>query len=116
MGAKQDPHWLVLPVWTLFLLVGAAQRCPAQSTSDPELYGYEVVAEYPHDPYAFTQGTARLFWPSVSHRIASKAVLRSQAWSMIRCALEAEILLARLSSGSQQVHTVQHLQHIAISY
>lgn len=54
-----DPQWTVLPLWTLFLLVGAAQRCPAQDTDAPELYGYEVVAEYPHDPEAFTQGTVR---------------------------------------------------------
>lgn len=60
MRCKRDPQWLVLPLWTVFLLFGSAQRCPAQSTNDPQLYGYEVVAEYPHDPYAFTQGADTL--------------------------------------------------------
>eukprot|EP00879_Flechtneria_rotunda_P020820 GHRR01021918.1.p1 GENE.GHRR01021918.1~~GHRR01021918.1.p1 ORF type:complete len:259 (+),score=42.76 GHRR01021918.1:662-1438(+) len=45
----------VLSLWTAFLLVVACQQCPAQSAG-PELYGYKVVAEYPHDPNAFTQG------------------------------------------------------------
>ncbi|KAF8068414.1 hypothetical protein HT031_002103 [Scenedesmus sp. PABB004] len=35
----------------------ACQNCPSSAQSDGlELYGYEVVAEYPHDARAFTQG------------------------------------------------------------
>eukprot|EP00882_Tetradesmus_deserticola_P009255 GHRQ01009765.1.p1 GENE.GHRQ01009765.1~~GHRQ01009765.1.p1 ORF type:complete len:308 (+),score=81.53 GHRQ01009765.1:87-1010(+) len=47
-------------VWTAFLLLGSCQHCPAQSTEQqqhlPDFFGYEVVAEYAHDPSAFTQG------------------------------------------------------------
>jgi glutamine cyclotransferase len=36
-------------------LIAAAQRDARRS---PELWGVEVIAAYPHDPYAFTQGLA----------------------------------------------------------
>jgi glutamine cyclotransferase len=50
--------WASILVWTAFLLFGSCQHCPAQGTQQlPAFYGYEVVAEYAHDPLAFTQGT-----------------------------------------------------------
>jgi hypothetical protein len=58
---------LTRPLWLLFLLIstrkcgGAKQReeCRALAAGQPDLYTFEVVAEYPHDPDAFTQGAGR---------------------------------------------------------
>lgn len=49
--------YVLLPVWTALIIAAACQTCPAKG-SEPELYTYEVVAEYPHDSRAFTQGAA----------------------------------------------------------
>ena len=51
----------MLPVaWALLgVLVCCAQQCETAVRGEPQLYTYEVVAEYPHDPHAFTQGAAR---------------------------------------------------------
>ncbi len=37
----------------------ASKQRSAQTTPPPVRYGYKIVAEYPHDPAAYTQG---LFW------------------------------------------------------
>ena len=46
-------------------------RTGAQTPSVPQLYGYTMIKEYPHDPDAFTQGldfdrnaTLEFFWES----------------------------------------------------
>lgn len=38
------------------LLLAVGQICPAGTDAATQIYGYEVVAEYPHDVNAFTQG------------------------------------------------------------
>lgn len=48
--------------WLLFLLIAQGRAIRPQpcrqwpSERRPQLYGYEVAAEFPHDPKAFTQG------------------------------------------------------------
>ena len=55
--------WASLPVAWLLLALACAQRCPASAAQqEPQLYTYEVVAEYPHDANAFTQGRVCLAW------------------------------------------------------
>lgn len=51
--------------WLLALLLASAsptadskkrQACAAPGPGQPQLYGFKVVAEFPHDPSSFTQG------------------------------------------------------------
>jgi hypothetical protein len=60
----------VTGVWLLFLLsspswagAGAANKgrqvCQALQADQPQIYGYQVVAEFAHDPTAFLQGAPR---------------------------------------------------------
>jgi glutaminyl-peptide cyclotransferase len=43
----------------ILLSIGCLPSCPTTPpVSEPELYTYEIVASYPHDPQAFTQGLA----------------------------------------------------------
>lgn len=62
MRRLRDPFWLIfLLVWVEAGSGATVQPCAQiPPTRAPALYGYEVVAEYPHDPKAFTQGTATL--------------------------------------------------------
>ncbi len=39
-----------------FLLLGLDQAPPAAPSAEPAVYAYRVVATYPHDPGAYTQG------------------------------------------------------------
>jgi hypothetical protein len=44
---------LLLVAWQALVLAGQASTPP-----DPEIWTYSIVAEYPHDRNAFTQGEA----------------------------------------------------------
>ncbi len=45
------------PLFVVLLLIGAPARSGAQDVpARPPVQGYEIVATYPHDPGAFTQG------------------------------------------------------------
>jgi glutamine cyclotransferase len=47
----------MVPAAALLGLASCAQAAPpAAAPSEPPVYGYKVVATYPHDPGAFTQG------------------------------------------------------------
>jgi glutamine cyclotransferase len=55
--------WLAYAVAAVAACVGACRAAPQESVAPPvpavpvpEVVGYEVVREYPHDPEAFTQG------------------------------------------------------------
>eukprot|EP00775_Hariotina_reticulata_P004553 gene4553-4805_t len=87
---------LALALWTAFLLAVSCQQCPAQSTgSQPELYGYEVVAEYPHDPKAFTQG---LQFDTICPT-GTNAACREVLWESTGLYGQSSMRLVRLDSG-----------------
>jgi hypothetical protein len=93
-------------VWTAFLLIGSCQHCPAQSTEQlPDFYGYEVVAEYAHDPYAFTQGAILLLCFLMEPLICAEHLSCSQACSLTPYVSGPQEgpQLAKRCSGSQQV-------------
>jgi hypothetical protein len=48
-------RWLMGVCAFVPLLLVASQTCEV-GPGGPQLWGYEVVAEFPHDPRAFTQG------------------------------------------------------------
>jgi hypothetical protein len=83
MYARMSPRlprwWLALCLahnLLLCIITSTAQICPALPAGAPELYGYNVVAEYPHDPKAFTQGKQQLACggPSKGHRMLGNSV------------------------------------------
>jgi glutamine cyclotransferase len=47
--------WLMNICAVVPLVLAASQTCEV-GPGGPQLYGYKVVAEFPHDPRAFTQG------------------------------------------------------------
>lgn len=49
------PLWLMSVCALVPLVLVASQTCEV-GPGGPQLYTYEVVAEFPHDPRAFTQG------------------------------------------------------------
>jgi len=80
-------------LWLLFLLSSPSwavkkQHCAALPADKPQLYGYHVVAEFPHDPNAFTQGAVvgrrseRQRKAVVEHVAALAALLQSLLCSM----------------------------------
>lgn len=86
MGQK----WAMMSVCALvipFLTIVSSQKCTV-GENGPQLYGYEVVAEFPHDSRAFTQGLQfdtvcsdqgsckDVFWESTGKPEASAAHLQ----------------------------------------
>lgn len=49
-------HVPVVALALIALLVGVSWVVARVSSAEPKMYGYKIVAQYPHDPMAFTQG------------------------------------------------------------
>jgi glutamine cyclotransferase len=57
LAAKRRRNWLALSV-AVAVAVGVAAWAQLSARRPPPVAGFEIVAAYPHDPAAFTQGLA----------------------------------------------------------
>ncbi|WIA30614.1 hypothetical protein OEZ86_000694 [Tetradesmus obliquus] len=72
-------------------------HCPAQSTEQlPDFYGYEVVAEYAHDPYAFTQG---LQFDNICERTGGGSACKEVFWESTGMYGESTMRAVQVADG-----------------
>jgi hypothetical protein len=57
-ASMQDFNHVAARLLLLWALAAVGAKADCSSVAKPELFGYSIAAEYPHDPTAFTQGAA----------------------------------------------------------